>query len=39
MHAHGWNLDAIENLAPWERDVYVALLIEHIEQDNRRNEQ
>jgi hypothetical protein len=39
MHVHGWELSAIENMAPWEREVYVALLVDHIEQENRRNDQ
>ena len=30
---HKWNLSEIENLMPWERDVYVELLKQHLEEE------
>jgi hypothetical protein len=33
---HNWSLTEIENLMPWEREVYVGLLIEHIEEENEK---
>tara|TARA_R110000765_G_scaffold168131_1_gene273182 strand:- start:158 stop:337 length:180 start_codon:yes stop_codon:yes gene_type:complete len=33
---HGWSLDEIESLMPWERDVYLMLLNEHVEEENER---
>ena len=30
---HKWSLTEIENMMPWEREVYVGLLIEHIEEE------
>jgi len=30
---HNWSLLEIENMMPWEREIYVGLLIEHIEEE------
>ena len=31
---HKYSLTEIENMMPWERDVYVALLKQYIEEEN-----
>ncbi len=36
---HKWNLTELENMICYERDLYVALLIEHIEEENQRMEE
>jgi len=36
---HGWSLEELENLMPWERDVYAALLKQHLEEEKQRHEQ
>jgi len=33
---HKWDLEQLENLIPWEREVYVQMLIEYIEEENER---
>ena len=33
---HKYNLSELENLIPWERDVYLSQLIEYIEVENER---
>jgi len=33
---HQWSLTEIEEMMPWERDVYVTLLNEHIQEENER---
>ena len=33
MQYHKYSLTEIENLIPWERDVYVALLQNHLEEE------
>tara|TARA_E500000331_G_scaffold330614_1_gene352313 strand:- start:114 stop:242 length:129 start_codon:yes stop_codon:yes gene_type:complete len=33
---HNWSLTEIENLMPWEREIYVGLLIQHIEEENEK---
>ena len=32
---HNWSLTEIENMMPWEREVYVGLLIEYVEEENK----
>jgi hypothetical protein len=32
---HKWSLTEIENMMPWEREVYVGLLLEHIEDEKK----
>jgi hypothetical protein len=34
MQFHKYSLTEIENLMPWERDIYLALLKQHIEEEN-----
>lgn len=36
---HGWGLEDIENMMPWEREVYVGLLLQHIKEENQRVEE
>ena len=33
---HKYTLSDIENMLPWEREVYLTLLIEHIREENER---
>jgi len=39
MQFHKYSLTEIENLMPWERDVYLALLQQHIEEENLKAQQ
>ena len=36
---HKWSLTEIENLLPWERDIYVILLKQHLEEEEERARQ
>ena len=36
---HNWSLTEIEEMMPWERDVYVALLKQYIEEENLKRQQ
>ena len=36
---HKYSLTEIENMMPWERDVYVALLKQYIEEENLKKQQ
>jgi len=36
MHHHKYSLTEIENMIPWEREIYVSLLINHIKEENER---
>ena len=33
---HKYSLTEIENLLPWEREIYVQLLNEHVKEENDR---
>ena len=35
---HNWSLTELENMMPWEREIYVGLLIEHVEEENEKVE-
>jgi len=39
MQHHKYSLTELENMLPWERDVYVAMLIQYIEEENERIKQ
>ena len=39
MQHHKYSLNELENMMPWERDVYVDMLITHIKEENERNKQ
>jgi hypothetical protein len=34
---HKWQISEIENLIPYERDLYIDLLNEYIEEKNKQN--
>ena len=36
MQHHKYSFTELENMIPWERDVYVNLLIAHIQEEERR---
>ena len=36
---HKYSLTEIENMIPWEREVYVTLLKQYIEEENLKKEQ
>ena len=33
MQYHKWSLTELENMMPWEREIYVGLLIKHLEDE------
>ena len=39
MQYHKYSLTEIENLMPWERDVYVTLLKQHLEEEELKRKQ
>jgi hypothetical protein len=36
MQHHKYSLSEIENMIPWERDIYITLLINYIKEENER---
>ena len=39
MQFHKYSLTEIENMMPWERDIYVALLQQHLEEEQLKQQQ
>ena len=39
MQHHKYSLTEIENMLPWERDVYVSLLVNYIKEENEKRRQ
>jgi hypothetical protein len=36
MQHHNYSLTEIENMLPWERDIYVGMLIDYLEKKKQR---
>ncbi len=39
MHHHKYSLTELENMIPFERDIYVAMLKQHLEEEEERRKQ
>ena len=39
MQHHNYSLSDLENMIPWEREIYVDMLIEHIKEENKRQKE
>ena len=39
MQHHKYSLTELENMMPWEREIYVTLLIEYLREEKERLEQ
>ena len=37
MQHHKYSITEIEHMIPWERDIYVTMLINYIKQKNEKN--
>jgi hypothetical protein len=38
MQYHKYSLTELENMMPWEREIYIGLLMQHIKEENERIE-
>jgi hypothetical protein len=36
MHQHNFGLEELDNMIPWEREIYITLLQEHVKEQNER---
>ena len=36
MQHHNYSLSDLENMLPWEREIYVDMLIEYIKEENEK---
>ena len=34
MQHHKYSLTELENMIPWEREIYIDMLVEHIREEN-----
>ena len=39
LQHHKWSLSEIEGMLPWEKEIYVSLLQQHIEEENLKAQQ
>jgi len=39
MHHHKYSLSELENMIPWEREIYLNLLINYLNEEKKRREQ
>jgi hypothetical protein len=36
MQHHNYSLSDLENMIPWEREIYVDMVMEYIKEENRK---
>jgi len=36
MQHHGYSLTELDNMIPWEREIYVTLLAQYIKEENEK---
>jgi hypothetical protein len=39
MQHHKYSLTELENMIPWEREIYVDMVINHVQEENKRQEE
>ena len=39
MQHHNYSLHEIEGMIPWEREIYVSMLIEYLKEEKQKQEQ
>ena len=39
MHHHKYSLTELENMMPWEREIYIEMLTQFIKEENEKNKQ
>ena len=39
LQHHKYSLEELENMLPWEREVYVSLLVNYLKEEKERREQ
>jgi len=39
MQHHKYSLSDIENMLPWEREIYIDMIVEHIKEENKKREE
>ena len=39
MQYHNYSLSDIEGMIPWERDLYISMIIDHVEKEKEKMEE
>ena len=39
MQHHKYSLTELENMIPWEREIYVDMVINHVQEENKKQEE
>ena len=39
MQHHNYSLTELENMIPWEREIYIGLLLNYLEEEKKRTEE
>jgi hypothetical protein len=39
MQHHNYSLSDLENMMPWEREIYVEMLVQYIKEENEKQQQ
>ena len=39
MQHHNYSLTELENMIPWEREIYIGLLLNYLEEEKKRREE
>ena len=39
MQHHKYSLTELDNMMPWEREIYIGLLEEHVKAENKRQKE
>ena len=39
MQHHKYSLTELDNMIPWERQIYMSMLVKHIQEENERIKQ
>ena len=39
MQHHKYSLTELENMIPWEREIYVTMLVQYLEEEKQKMEQ
>jgi hypothetical protein len=39
MQHHKYSLTELEDMMPWEREIYIMLLVQHLQEENQRLQQ
>ena len=39
MQHHKYSLTELENMMPWEREIYIDMLVNHIAEENKKQEE